>query len=615
MKTRLRISTMGSVDDGKSTLIGRLLYDSGNILQDQLAALERDSKGFQHGPLDFSLLTDGLVAEREQGITIDVAYRYFSTPDRDFVIADTPGHTQYTRNMVTGASASDVALLVVDAALGITDQTRRHAFIASLMGVPEIVVVINKMDLVGYSPKLFESLSENFTKISNSFLKAKPRFIPACAVNGGNIVNRDPLTPWYDGPTLMQVLLSAEPLISERPEDLRMPVQAVTRASERSRLYLGRVASGCVSVGDEILILPSYVKTKIREISTPQGLADTGVAGQSLALSLQDEVDISRGDTLVSAQNPPLCTDHFTSTCIWLSKLPLRQGHTYKIQRHHRLYKSHVAKVQDVLNVNTLLFEEKRDVQLNDIFRCQIETQKPLALDTYSFNRATGHFIVIDPDTHETVGAGTVSQTSTAIVRSRTGSHSNFEAATQFKFLKESHLRQKAMTVWLTGLSGAGKSTLAEALEKKLLQEGFFAVVLDGDQIRSSLNQDLGFTPYDRKENIRRVAALARLLNDNGLIVIASLISPFIEDRDLARKRVGDAFFREVFVDAPLSVCEARDPKSLYKKARTGGIQQFTGVSAKYEPPHHPDLVVHTDQENLEASLERLYNWLKPLIK
>jgi len=590
-KSLLRFITCGSVDDGKSTLIGRLLYDSKMIFEDQLAALEADSKkvGTQGGEIDFALLVDGLAAEREQGITIDVAYRFFSTDRRKFIVADTPGHEQYTRNMVTGASTADLAVILIDARKGVLTQTRRHSFLVSLIGIKNVVLAVNKMDLVGYDPKVFERIVADYRAFGAEIGITDFLAIPISGLRGANITSASDQTPWYGGPTLMQHLETVE-IDEERLQagPFRMPVQWVNRPNLDFRGFAGQIASGVVKPGDAIKVLPSGRETRIARIVTKDGDLDEAVAGQSVTLTLADEVDCSRGDVIAVAGQPPEVADQFETTVVWMAEEPLLPGRPYWLKVGTRTVSATVTEPKYKINVNTLEKLAAKQLELNEIGVCNISLDRAIAFDPYEDNHDLGGFILIDRITNATVGAGMIRF---ALRRSQ---NIHWQALDVTKATRAAAKGQRPAVLWFTGLSGSGKSTIANLVEKKLQASGRHTYILDGDNVRHGLNRDLGFTDADRVENIRRVGEVAKLMADAGLIVLVSFISPFRSERRMARDLMPAGEFLEVYVDTPLAVAEARDVKGLYKKARAGELKNFTGIDSPYEAPENPEIRVDT---------------------
>jgi bifunctional enzyme CysN/CysC len=580
----LRFTTAGSVDDGKSTLIGRLLYDSKSIFEDQLEQVEDASRRRGEEGVNLALLTDGLRAEREQNITIDVAYRYFATPRLKFIIADTPGHIQYTRNMVTGASTAELAIVLIDARNGVLTQSKRHGFIASLLGIPHILVAVNKMDLVDWSEEVFESISREYSDFALKLGIDDLKFMPISALRGDNVVDPSENMPWFDGGTLLHHLESVNLGAGQNLVDFRFPVQYVVRPNQDYRGYAGRVASGSVRPGEDVVVLPSGQRTRIRAVDTFDGPLKEGGAGQSVVLTTEDERDISRGDMLVRPMNLPTVGNELDATVCWMVDDPLVTGKEYWIRHTTRQVKAYVSRLVYRIDVDTLHREEVSGLTLNDIGRVQVTTAQPLFFDRYDVNRETGSFVLIDPHTNTTVGAG--------MIRGRVHERRNGHGAA---------------IVWMTGLSGSGKSAIARLLEQKLFEAGCQTMLLDGDQVRHGLNGDLGFGIADRKENIRRVAEVAALFYGQGTIVLCTFVSPFDDDRKFARGLVDEGRFFEVFVDTPLEECERRDPKGLYAKARAGEITNMTGIDSPYEPPTDPEVRLATEEADAEALAQRLF--------
>jgi bifunctional enzyme CysN/CysC len=605
-KSLLRFITCGSVDDGKSTLIGRLLYESKMIFEDQLAALAADSRqvGTRGDNLDFALLVDGLSAEREQGITIDVAYRYFSTDKRKFIVADTPGHEQYTRNMVTGASTADLAVILVDGRKGLLTQTRRHSFLVSLLGIRRIVLAINKMDLIGYSARIYGDIEREYREFAARIGLTDVTCIPISAVDGDNVVERSDRMPWYDGPSLMHHLehVAVGDDITLKP--FRMPVQWVNRPSADFRGFVGAVVSGCIRIGDSVRVLPSGRQSSVARILSGTMEVAGAVAGQSITLTLADEIDVSRGDVLAASSEPPAVADQFEATIIWMHERPMLQGRSYLMKIGARTVTATIAPVKHKINVNTLEHTAAKKLELNDIGVCALELSHPVVFEPYTENRDLGGFILIDRITSATVGAGLLH------FALRRSDNVHWQPLDVDKRARAELKAQQPCVIWLTGLSGAGKSTIANLLEKRLHALGRHTYLLDGDNVRHGLNKDLGFTEADRVENIRRVAEVARLMADAGLIVVVSFISPFRAERRMARSLMEDGEFYEVFVDTPLDVAEMRDPKGLYTKARRGELKNFTGVDSPYEVPEAPEVRVDTTllspEQAADAILEQL---------
>jgi bifunctional enzyme CysN/CysC len=605
-KGLLRFLTCGSVDDGKSTLIGRLLYDSQLILDDQLASLRRESRNRTTGEegIDFSLLVDGLTAEREQGITIDVAYRFFSTDKRKFIVADTPGHEQYTRNMATGASNAEVALVLVDARKGLLTQTRRHSFILSLIGVKHVVLVVNKIDLVDYDADVFTSIESDYRAFAKDLGFESIEAIPVSALKGDNILTKSANTPWYSRPQLLPYLETIEVATDRTARPLRFPVQWVNRPSLDFRGFSGTVASGTVTVGDEVLVAASKKPARVRRILTMDGDLGQAIAGQAVTLVLDREVDVSRGDVLVRPGETPEYSTHFQARIVWMAEEPAFPGRSYLLKVGSQQVPATITDLRFRTNVNTLEESAAKTLELNEVGTVTIATDKPIAFDSYAANGATGAFILIDRISNATLGAGVIDH---GLRRAQNLSYQSFDVNRQVRAEMKG---QQPSIIWFTGLSGSGKSTIANLIEKRLTAEGRHAYILDGDNVRHGLNKDLGFTDEARVENIRRVAEVARLMADAGLIVICSFISPFRSERRLAREIAGDIRFTEVYVDTPLEVCEARDPKGLYRKARGGEIQNFTGVSSPYEAPERPDVLLSGGEKEPSELAEELFSKL-----
>ena len=606
-KSLLRFLTCGSVDDGKSTLIGRLLYDSKMIFEDQLAALEADSKkvGTQGGEIDFALLVDGLAAEREQGITIDVAYRFFSTDKRKFIVADTPGHEQYTRNMVTGASTADAAIILIDARKGVLTQTRRHSYLVNLLGIRHMVLAINKMDLVDWSQARFDEIVTEYRRFAQQIGITTFTPIPMSALRGDNITEPSAKAPWYSGPPLMRWLEDAPVEDDLREKPFRMPVQWVNRPSLDFRGFAGQIASGIIRPGDKIKVLPSSRESTVARIVTFDGDLPEAVAGQSVTLTLADEVDVSRGDVLAAAASPPAVADQFESTIVWFDDEPMLPGRPYLLKIGARTVSAQVAEPKYKVNVNTLEHLAARQLELNEIGVCNLSLDAAIAFDPYAENHDMGGFILIDRMSNRTVAAGMLHF---ALRRSQ---NIHWQAMDVDKAARSAAKGQKARVVWLTGLSGAGKSTIANLVEKRLTAEGKHTYLLDGDNVRHGLNKDLGFTEADRVENIRRVAEVAKLMVDAGLIVLVSFISPFRAERQMARELMGEGEFVEVHIDTPLAEAERRDVKGLYAKARAGELKNFTGISSPYEAPETPEIRVDTTALTAEQAAEQIVAWIE----
>jgi bifunctional enzyme CysN/CysC len=608
-KSLLRFITCGSVDDGKSTLIGRLLYEAKMIFADQLSALERDSKkvGTRGGELDFALLVDGLAAEREQGITIDVAYRFFSTEGRKFIVADTPGHEQYTRNMITGASTADLAVILIDARKGVLTQTRRHSFLVHLIGIRRVVLAVNKMDLVGHSRASFDGIVADYRAFAARIGLTDITAIPLSAVYGDNIIERSGAMSWYQGPTLMQHLESVPVADDTTGRPFRLPVQWVNRPHADFRGFAGQIASGSVRPGDRVRILPSGRETQIARIVTAGGDLDQASAGQSVTLTLASEVDVSRGDVIAAAEAPPQVADQFEATIVWMHQEPLLQGRAYLMKSATRTVTATIAPVKHKINVNTLDELPAERLELNDIGVCELELDRPIPFEPYAHNHTLGGFILIDRLTNGTVGAGLLNF---ALRRSQ---NVHWQALDVDKQVRARQKGQRACVLWLTGLSGAGKSTIANRIEKRLTAQGRHTYLLDGDNVRHGLNKDLGFTAQDRVENIRRVAEVSKLMVDAGLIVLVSFISPFRSERRMARELFASGEFLEVFIDTPLAEAERRDVKGLYKKARRGELKNFTGIDSPYEPPEEPQIRIDTTVMDADQAAEHIIAHLENL--
>jgi bifunctional enzyme CysN/CysC len=591
-KELVRFITCGSVDDGKSTLIGRLLYESRMIFDDELEALAADSRkvGTQGGRLDFALLVDGLSAEREQGITIDVAYRFFSTSTRKYIVADTPGHEQYTRNMITGASTADLAVILIDARKGVLTQTRRHSYLVSLLGIRRVALAINKMDLLDYSRDIFERIEREYREFAGRVGITDVTCIPTSAVHGHNIVARAESMAWYTGPTLLEYLETVPVADDVARKPFRMPVQWVSRPNQDFRGFAGAIVSGAVRPGDTIAVLPSGRESRIARVLVGDRDVDAALAGQSITLTLADEIDVSRGDVLAASTSLPAVADAFEATIVWMTEQPMLQGRSYLMKLATQTAAATVAPLKYKMNVNTLEHVAARKLEMNEVGICALELDRPVVFEPYSENRDLGGFILIDRVSNATVGAGLLHF---ALRRSQ---NVRWQALDVDKASRAEIKGQKPCVLWFTGLSGAGKSTIANLLEKRLHALGRHTYVLDGDNVRHGLTKDLGFTEADRVENIRRVAEVSRLMADAGLIVLVSLISPFRAERRMARGLLEPGEFVEVFVDTPLAVAEGRDPKGLYKKARRGELRNFTGVDSPYEPPEAPEVRIDTTE-------------------
>jgi bifunctional enzyme CysN/CysC len=597
----LRFITCGSVDDGKSTLIGRLLWESQQLFDDQLSTLQADSKkyGTQGTELDFALLVDGLAAEREQGITIDVAYRFFATTKRKFIVADTPGHEQYTRNMVTGASTADVAVLLVDARAGLLTQTRRHAFLTSLMGIRNVALVINKMDMVAYSQDVFGQISQAFKEFAHTLGFHNITCIPLSALRGDNMVTRSAHTPWYNGPTLLGYLETVA--IARQPsERFVFPVQWVNRPNASFRGFSGTVADGQVKVGDQIRVTSSGQTACVAEIVTLDGSPDMATMGDAITLRLDREIDASRGDVLSHSQHPLGMTDQFEATLVWLHEDAGQAGRNYDIKLATQWATVSITAIKHRINVNTLAHEPATQLALNDISVCNLSSAKPLVFDQYDQSRTLGSFILVDRFTNATVAAGMIKHSL------RRAENVHKQALTVVRADRERLNGHMGKVIWFTGLSGSGKSTMANALEQALHQRGMRTYLLDGDNVRQGLNKDLGFTEADRVENIRRIAEVAKLMLDAGLIALTAFISPYKRERALARDLIGAEHFVEVYVNTPLDICEQRDVKGLYKKARAGQIPNMTGINSPYEVPENPTFTADGASDSLSEIIKKI---------
>ena len=600
-KSLLRFITCGSVDDGKSTLIGRLLYESKMIFEDQLAALEADSKkmGTQGQNIDFALLVDGLAAEREQGITIDVAYRFFSTEKRKFIVADTPGHEQYTRNMITGASTADLAVILIDARRGVLTQTKRHSYLVSLIGIKNVVLAINKMDLVNYSKEVFDRILGDYTAFAANLNIEKIVPIPISAFAGDNVTEKSGNTSWYHGPTLMQHLETVEVARAATEIPFRMPVQWVNRPNLDFRGFSGMIAAGTVHPGDLVKIMPSAKQSRVARVMIDSDLP-YAMAGQSVTITLEDEIDCSRGDVMCAAEEPAEVSDQFETTIVWMHEQPMLPGRSYLLKLGTKTASASITALKHKVNVNTLEHISGKELELNEIGVCNISLDQQVAFDAYDTNRDTGGFILIDRLSHETVGAGLIH------FALRRAQNIHWQAVDVTRASRSGQKGQQAAVLWFTGLSGAGKSTIANLVEKRLFALGRHTSLLDGDNVRHGLNRDLGFTDTDRVENIRRVAEVSRLMTDAGLIVLVSFISPFRSERQMARDLLPPGEFLEVYIDTPLAVAETRDVKGLYKKARRGEIKHFTGISSPYEAPESPELHIDTTKLTPEQAAEEI---------
>jgi bifunctional enzyme CysN/CysC len=608
-KELLRFITCGSVDDGKSTLIGRLLYDSKLIFEDQLAAVGADSKTFgtQGDQIDLALLVDGLQAEREQGITIDVAYRYFSTDRRKFIVADTPGHEQYTRNMATGASTAELAVILVDARKGILTQTRRHSYIVALLGIRHVVLAVNKIDLLNYDQAAYEAITTQYRAFAEQIGLGEVHCMPLSALRGDNVFMASDNTPWYQGPTLMEVLETVDVNQDLASSPFRMPVQWVNRPNADFRGYSGTIASGTIAPGDAVVVCPAATKSHIAQVVSADGELARAEAGQAVTLVLEDEIDASRGDVIAKAGDPPTTADQFAAHLVWMSSEPMLPERQYLMKIGTRSLTAQVTSLRYKVNVNTLEHTAAETLDLNGVAGCNFALDREIAFDPYADNREMGSFILVDRFTNATVGAGMIDF---ALRRATnlTWHEMDIDKASRAK-LKG----QRPCVLWFTGLSGAGKSTAANRIEQKLQAEGRHTYLLDGDNVRHGLNKDLGFTDQDRVENIRRVAEVARLMADAGLIVLVSFISPFRSERRMARDMLEEGEFVEVFMDTPLEVCEERDPKGLYKKARAGEIKNFTGIDSLYETPENPEIALKSHQHGIEDLADQVIDFLRSM--
>lgn len=606
-KSFLRFITCGSVDDGKSTLIGRLLYDSKLIYEDQLASIEKDSKksGTQGDKIDLALLVDGLAAEREQGITIDVAYRFFSTEKRKFIVADTPGHVQYTRNMATGASTADVAILLIDARYGVQEQTRRHAYIVSLLGVKNVVVAINKMDLNGFDQTIYNEIEVDFRDFSKDLGFTEITCIPMSALDGDNVTTKSANTNWYKGPALLEYLEVVDVDYDTTDAPFRLPVQWVNRPNLDFRGFSGTIASGKISVGDPIIAIPSGKRSTVKEIVSFDGNLETAREDQAITLTLNDEIDISRGDFICHKDNPADQADQFQAHILWMSEKALYPGRQYLLKSNNKSTPASVTNLKHKVDINDFSEVAGKTLELNEVGVCTLSLSAPIAFDSYVDNRATGSFILIDRQTNETVGVGMLDY---ALRRATNVVWQDMDVS---KDVRAALKNQKPVLLWFTGLSGSGKSTIANLVEKKLLDLGRHTYTLDGDNVRHGLNRDLGFTKADRVENIRRIGETARLMVDAGLITMASFISPYRAERQMARDLLDDDEFVEIYVNTPLEVAEKRDVKGLYAKARKGEIKNFTGIDSEYQAPENAELEVNTVKMSADKAAEMIVSYLE----
>lgn len=610
-KDQLRFITCGSVDDGKSTLLGRLLYDSKTVFEDQLSATANESKkyGTQGEQVDLALLVDGLQAEREQGITIDVAYRYFETDKRKFIAADTPGHEQYTRNMATGASTADLAVILIDARKGILTQTRRHSYIVSLLGIRQVVLAVNKMDLVDYDQSIFDAIFDEYIAFADQLNLEEVHAIPLSALTGENVFDAAETMGWYDGSTLMSLLeeieIRAEPAGQELEKVFRLPVQWVNRPNHDFRGFSGTIASGKVALGEPILASLSGKTSKVKRIVGPAGDLKEAIAGQAVTLSLEDEIDISRGDLLTHPKNAPEVVDQFAAHVIWMGSEAMLPERTYVARFAADQAIARVTDLTHLIDVNTLDRHAAKTLSLNEVGYCKIAVDRPVAFDAYKDNRQTGAFILVDKFTNATVAAGMID------FGLRRASNIEWHDMKVDKTARAGINAQKPLVLWFTGLSGSGKSTVADRLEQKFHAMGKRTYLLDGDNVRHGLNKDLGFTDQDRVENIRRVAEVAKLMVDAGLIVLASFISPFRSERQMARALMEEGEFVEVFVDTPIEICEQRDPKGLYKKARAGELKNFTGIDSDYEAPENAEIILKSGEADPDTLADQIIAYLE----
>ena len=606
-KKQLKILTCGSVDDGKSTLLGRLMYDSKNIYSDQLTQAQTESEkyGTQGEKIDLALLIDGLQAEREQGITIDVAYRYFETEKCKFIIADTPGHEEYTRNMATGASNSDIGIILVDVTKGILEQTKRHTFILSLLGIENIIVTINKMDLIAYDEKIFQETIKSFNLISSKFNFKIEKFIPISALHGDNVFKKNKNINWYKGKTLIEELEQIS-LVNEEEDIFSMPVQWVNRLSSNFRGYCGTISSGEIKIDDEVQVLPSKQKNIVKKIITPSGEQDFAVKGQAVTLTFDKEVDISRGNLICSNEkNNYFSSDQFASHIIWMNKEKMLPERNYIFRF---INSQTIGKITDLsykVNINTLDKLASKSLNLNEIGYCKVALNKNTIFNSYKNNKRSGSFVIIDQFNNQTLAAGVIDY------ELRRASNISWQNMSINKNLRSSINGQQPCVLWFTGLSGSGKSTIANIIEQKLHQLGKHTYLLDGDNVRHGLNKDLGFTDADRVENIRRISEVSKLMVDAGLITIVSFISPFKSERKMARELLEEKEFIEIYVDTPIGECEKRDPKGLYKKARAGQLKNFTGIDSDYEKPFSPEIILKTENKNAEDLAEQVLQYLK----
>ena len=605
-RSYLRFITCGSVDDGKSTLIGRLLYDSKLIYEDQLASIEKDSKksGTQGDKIDLALLVDGLAAEREQGITIDVAYRFFSTDKRKFIVADTPGHVQYTRNMATGASTADVAVLLIDARYGVQEQTRRHAFIASIVGIKHVVVAVNKMDIIDFDQRKYNEIDADFREFAKDLGFAEITCIPMSALDGDNVINASERSDWYNGPTLLGYLETVDVDAVSLDSPFRLPVQWVNRPNLDFRGFSGTVASGTVSVGDEIIVIPSGKRSKVKEIVTYDGNRDIARQDMAITLTLEDEIDISRGDIICKTDAPAEQADQFQAHIIWMSENRLFPGRQYLIKTANKTVPASISKLKHRIDINDFSEVAANTLELNEIGIATISTTAPIGFDPYNDNRTTGAFVIIDKQTNATLGAGMLDF---SLRRAKNVVWQDLDVS---KAARAAQKNQKPALLWFTGLSGSGKSTIANLVDKRLMDMGRHSYTLDGDNVRHGLNRDLNFSKADRIENIRRIGEVCKLMVDSGLITMASFISPYRAERRLARDLLEDGEFIEVFVNTPLAVAEKRDVKGLYARARAGEIKNFTGIDSEYQAPENPEIEIDTTSMTAEEAADLIVNYM-----
>ena len=607
-KKQVTILTCGSVDDGKSTLLGRLLFDSQSIFLDQMdqAQIESEKYGTQGNEIDLALLVDGLQAEREQGITIDVAYRYFETSNCKFIIADTPGHEQYTRNMATGASNSDVAIILIDAQKGVLEQTRRHSFIVNLLGIKHIVVAINKMDLINYNENVFETIVDDYKELIKSFTFTSINFIPLSALKGDNVFSNFENTKWYKGSPLIEALEKVNVLDSSQNNELSFPIQWVNRSSANFRGYSGTITDGKISKGDLITTISSNIQTSVKNIYGPKGELSEAYCGQAITLTLSEELDISRGDIIISKKNEQIIkADQFASHLIWMDQEPMLPERNYIFRFNNSYINGKITDLVHSININSYEEVASKKLNLNDIAYCKVAIDKMHGISSYSNNQKLGSFVIIDPYNNRTIGVGMIDHTL------RRSSNISWHEMSINKKTRSELNSQKPCVVWFTGLSGSGKSTIANILEQKLHTIGKRTYLLDGDNVRHGLNKDLGFTDTDRVENIRRVAEVSKLMVDAGLITLVSFISPFKSERQMARNLLSSDEFFEIFVNTSLEECEKRDPKGLYKKARAGELKNFTGIDSSYEEPENPDLILNTSSGNAEQLTDQIIKFLK----